>query len=214
MRRHGTLALPHFRAPALSFLVLLLAAACGDEDRTQTGYTPSNDRTSTSLDDTSAVPARAVPWPDTAPATLPPQDTLGLALAPLGDALVRGSGQVAAVGTSTSISVALTQAMGGATYEGAVRQGSCARFGAAVASLVPATADSLGGGRSSSDVPVPVDSLTGAPHVVVYGRGGRPEACGPIGGAAARAGTAAPLPPPGPSPADTVPADTVRRRAR
>jgi hypothetical protein len=207
MQRPGTLALPHFRALALLFLL----AACGDEDRTQTGYTPSNDRTSTSSDDTTAMPARAVPWPDTAPVPPPPQDTLGLALAPLGDARVRGSGQVAAVGRATAVSVTLAQAVGGATYEGAVRQGMCARIGPAVASLVPATADTLGAGRASSDVSVPIDSLTGRPHVVVYGRGGRPEACAPIGGAPAR--TAAP-PPPAAPPADTVPADTVRRRAR
>ena len=198
MQRRPTLALPHFRTLALLFLL----AGCGDEDRTQTGYTPSNDRTSTSSDDTTAVPARAVAWPDTAPAPLPPQDTLGLALAPLGSAAVRGSGRVAAVGMGTSISVVLAQAAGGATYEGAVRQGNCGRIGPSVAALVPATADTLGAGQASSDVPVPIDSLTGSPHVVVYGRGGRPEACGPVGGAAV------PTPP-----SDTVPADTVRRRA-
>lgn len=205
--RPGALALPHFRTLALLFLL----AGCGDEDRTQTGYTPSNDRTSTSADDTTAVPARAVAWPDTAPAALPPQDTLGLALAPLGDARVRGSGEVAAVGMATSISVTLAQAVGGATYEGAVRQGVCARIGPSVASLVPASADSLGSGRASSDVPVPVDSLTGKPHVVVYGRGGRPEACGPLGGAAAPVRTPAPPPPPDGAPRDSVPADTARR---
>jgi hypothetical protein len=193
MPRRRTLALPHFRTLALPFFLL---AGCGDEDRTQTEYTPSNDKTSTSSDDTTAVPARAVPWPDTLPAPLPPQDTFAVTLAPLGTARLRGSGQVAAAGTATSVAVTLAQAAGGATYEGAVRQGSCARMGAAVASLVPATADSLGGGRASSDVPVPVDSLTGAPHVLVYGRGGRPEACGAI-----RPGSP---PPPAPAPADTV----------
>lgn len=205
MQRRPTLALPHVRTLALLFLL----AGCGDEDRTQTGYIPSVDKTSTSTDDTTAVPARAVAWPDTAPAALPPQDTLGLALAPLGDAAVRGSGRVAAAGMATSISVALAGAAGGATYEGAVRQGVCARIGPVVASLIPASADSLGSGQASSDVPVPVDSLTGSPHVVVYGRGGRPEACGPVGGAAAPARAAAPPPPP-----DTVPTDTIRRRAR
>ncbi|MEW5929885.1 MAG: hypothetical protein AB1941_20725 [Gemmatimonadota bacterium] len=204
MQRRPTPALPHFRTLAL----VALLAGCGDEDRTQTEYTPSNDRTSTSADDTTAVPARVVPWPDTAPAALPPQVTLGLALAPLGGETVRGSGRVAAAGMATSISVALAQAVGGATYEGAVRQGSCARVGPTVASLVPASTDSLGAGQAASDVPVPIDSLTGSPHVVVYGRGGRPEACGPVGGAAA-ARTPAPPPPP-----DTTAPDTVRRRAR
>ncbi|HEX2095470.1 MAG TPA: hypothetical protein VHG28_23945 [Longimicrobiaceae bacterium] len=167
-------------------LGLLALAACGDEDRTQTGYTPSNDRSSTSSDDTTTVPARVVPGrTDTLPDPPPPQDTVALALAPLGTATVRGSGQLAAAGTVTAVSVALAGGAGGATYEGAIRQGACARMGPAVASLVPATADSLGNGAAASDVPVPLDRLLGGPHVVVYGRGGRPESCGVVGRASA-----------------------------
>ena len=161
-------------------LLLVLLGACGDEDRTQSEYTPSNDKTSTSADDTAHHPARVAATPDTAAKPDPPQDTLPLALARLGDELVQGSGQAAAVGKSTSISVALARGAGGATYEGAVRQGECRRLGSTIASLVPVSADSLGNGRASSDVPVPIDSLTRGRYVVVYGRGGRPEVCGPI----------------------------------
>ena len=176
-------------------LVLLALAACGDEDRTQTAYTPSNDKTSTGADDTTDVPARVVAIPDTAPVAAPPQDTLPLALARLGNALVQGSGEVAAVGKSTSISVALSRGAGGATYEGSVRQGECARTGSTIASLIPVSADSLGNGRASSDVPVPIDSLTRGRHVVVYGRGGRSEVCGPISPrASARPALPAPVP--------------------
>ncbi|HYR08345.1 MAG TPA: hypothetical protein VEQ60_11270 [Longimicrobium sp.] len=164
-----------------SLLFVLLSAACGDEDRTQTEFTASIDKTSTSADDTAAVPARAVPVPDTLQQPAPPQVTVGISLAPLGRATVRGSGQVKAVGKATSVSVALSQGIAGVTYEGAIRQGGCAAMGPNVASLYPVTADSLGNGRTSSDTPLPIDSLTSKPHVIVYGRGGRPETCAPIG---------------------------------
>lgn len=178
---------------------LLALAACGDEDRTQTDYTASIDKTSTSADDTAAVPARVAPRPDTPAVPLPPQDTFAIALMPLGNATVRGSGQVAAAARSASISVTLANAVRGATYEGAVRQGVCARLGAGVASLFPVSADSLGAGRASSDVPVSIDSLTKSPHVVVYGRGGRPEACAPV-----RPSAPAALPPPPSAPPPTT----------
>ena len=50
-----------------------------------------------------------------------------------------------------------------------------------VLSLFPVSADSLGAGRAISDLPLAIDSLTGKPHVIVYGRGGRPETCAAIG---------------------------------
>lgn len=182
--------------PRTGLLVVLLAlSGCGDEDQTQTEYTPSNDRTATSTDDSTAVPARAVPGvADTLIDPLPPRGTASVALVPLRPNAVRGNGLLASAGGGTSVSVALSGGAAGATYEGAVRQGVCARIGSAVASLVPATADSLGNGQAASDVLVPLDSLTGAPHVVVYGRGGRPEACGAVGARAA------------PPPPDTAPA--------
>ncbi|HEX8211549.1 MAG TPA: hypothetical protein VF584_15360 [Longimicrobium sp.] len=173
---------------------LLLVAACGDEDRAQTEYTPSNDRASTSLEDSTLVPTRVVAIPDTAEKPPPPQDTLALALTRLGRGLVQGNGEVAAVGKSTSISVALARGAPGATYEGAVRQGDCAKMGSHIASLFPVSADSLGNGRASSDVPVPIDSLTKGRHVVVYGRGGRPEVCGSVSKRSAAPTLPAPLP--------------------
>jgi hypothetical protein len=191
-----------------SLLFVLLAAACGDEDRTQTEFTASIDKTSTSADDTAAVPARAVPVPDTLQQPAPPQVAVGIALAPLGRATLRGSGQVKAVGKATSISVALSQGIAGVTYEGAIRQGGCQAMGPNVASLYPVTADSLGNGRTSSDTPLPIDSLTSKPHVIVYGRGGRPETCAPIGPP-----STTPPPPASPPPPQNVPyADTMGAR--
>jgi hypothetical protein len=184
-------------------LALLLSLwACGDEDRTQTEFTASIDKTSTSADDTAAVVAPAVPRPDTLARPAPPQDTFAIALAPLGRGTARGTGQVAAAGNAASISVALSQGTRGATYEGAVRQGVCSAMGASVASLHPVSTDSMGAGRASSDVPVSVDSLRKKPHVVVYGPGGRPEVCGPV-----RPG-APPPPSRGPSPMPHEPAAT------
>ncbi|HEX6042802.1 hypothetical protein [Longimicrobium sp.] len=159
---------------------LLVLAACGDEDRTQTDYTPSNDHARTSSDDGAARPAPAAPVPDTLPVKAPPQDTLPITLSPLGRATARGTGQVAASGKATVVRVMLTRTARGQTYEGAIRRGVCTAMGASIASLFPVSADSLGSGQAASDVSVPIDSLTGAPHVVVYGRGGRPEACAAI----------------------------------
>ncbi|HEX2191347.1 MAG TPA: hypothetical protein VHG51_20720, partial [Longimicrobiaceae bacterium] len=107
---------------------------------------------------------------------------------------LRGSGRAATAGRGASVSVALSGGAPGITYDGAVRLGVCARVGPTVAPLHPVSADSLGRGAAASDLPFPVDSLLRAPHVVVYGRGGRPEACGPVGAPAAR-DTAAPPPP-------------------
>lgn len=203
---------------------LLALAACGDEDRTYTGFTASIDKTSTSADDTTGVPAPAVPHPpDTLLEKSPPQVAFAVALGPVASARVRGTGQVKAVGKSTSIAVALAEGVQGATYEGAVRQGSCAGVGASVASLFPVSADSLGNGRASSDVSLPIDSLLGAPHVVVYGRGGRPEACAPLRAGAAPPPARGAQPPasrsaepydsaPPPPARDTVRADTARGR--
>lgn len=190
------------RTTTLAALLLALAA-CGDEDKTQTDYTPSNDRTSTSADDTASSPAPAVAVRDTALEKSPPQDTFALTLAPLGTSRVRGSGQVGAAGKASSVSVRLTGGSPGATYEGAIRQGTCGGAGASIASLFPVSADSLGNGQADSDVSVPIDSLTKKPHVVVYGPGGRPVTCGPIPGSPAPR-------PPGPARKDTVAADTIQ----
>jgi hypothetical protein len=192
------------RGPTTLAALLLALAACGDEDKTQTDSTPSNDRASTSVDDTAVSPAPAVAVRDTALKKSPPQDTFAIILAPLGRSTVRGSGQVGAAGKASSVSVTLTGGAPGATYEGAIRQGTCAGAGASIAPLFPVSADSLGNGRAASDVPVPIDSLTKKPHVVVYGPGGRPVTCAPI------PGSPAPPPPTRPAAPDTTAADTVR----
>jgi hypothetical protein len=169
------------RARVGVLLMLLAAAACGEDDRTQTDYTPSIDKNSVSADDTVATPAPAAPTADdTAALPMPPQLAFAVPLAPLGPGAVRGAGQVKSVARSTAIATSIAGAVAGATYEGAVRQGVCGRLGATIAGLIPATADSLGAGQSSSDIAVSTDSLTRRPHVIVFGRGGRPEICGPI----------------------------------
>lgn len=204
------------RPRILGLAALLALAACGDEDTTPQHFTASIDKVSTSADDEPATPARVVPNPaDTMVKPLPPQVTIPISLAPFGSATARGSGEVKAVGRSTSIDVSLAQAIAGATYEGAVRQGVCTGLGPNVASLIPVSADSLGAGRASSDVSVGIDSLTKAPHVVVYGRGGRPEVCAAIG----RSGSAPPSEPQ-PSPnavpkqSDEPPPDSAKGRGQ
>ena len=188
-----------------SLLLALALAACGDEDKTQTEYTASNDKSSTSADDTASQPAAIVRFADSLPHKAPPQVTVPITLAPLGAATARGTGQVKAVGKSTSVSVTLAQAVAGATYEGAVRQGGCQAMGPAVGSLFPVSADSLGAGRATSGLPIAIDSLTGKPHVIVYGRGGRPETCAAIGPPS----TTPPPPPSPPQPQNMPYADTT-----
>jgi len=182
-------------------LVMMALAACGDEDRTQTDYTASADKNSTSADDSAATPAPAAPAADdTAPRPLPPQISFAVALSPLAPgAAVRGASQAKALAASTSIATTLAGAIAGATYEGAIRQGACNHMGATIASLIPATADSLGAARSSSDIAISADSLTKRAHVIVYGRAGRPEICGPVPG-----GATGPLAAPPPPPPDTA----------
>lgn len=171
-------------------VLLFLAVACGAENRTPTHFTPSNDKTATSKNDTVAVPASAVPGRQLPP--LPPPGSRGsasLALASIDTAALRGAARLTGIGGLTTVTVSLAQGKGGITYEGAIRQGVCQRMGATVASLHPISADSLSGaGAASTDVPVPLDSLLSRAHVVVYGKGGRPETCAAIGPAAAAAG--------------------------
>lgn len=188
-----------------SLLLAVALAACGDEDRTQTEYTASNDKSSTSADDTASQPSAIVRFADTLPHRAPPQVTVPITLAPLGAATVRGMGQAKAVGKATSVSVTLSQGIAGVTYEGAVRQGGCAAMGPTVGSLFPVSADSLGAGRAISDLPIAIDSLTSKPHVIVYGRGGRPETCAGIGPPS----TTPPPPPSLPQPQNVPYADTA-----
>jgi hypothetical protein len=188
--------------------LLLLAAQglgrCYDEDRSPTEYTAAAEKSSTSSNDTTTAPAPVVPGvSDTTSDPLPPPRAATVALSPLGQGL-RGTAQLRSSGTATLVFASLSQGKASTSYDGAIRQGRCARMGANVAPLLPVTADSLGGGRAASDVPVPIDSLLGSPHVLVYGKGGRPEACGELGAGAetpVRSGPAT-------SAVDTTPADT------
>lgn len=171
------------RASVLGLVVLLSGlVACGDENRTPTHFTPSSDKNATSGNDTTIKPAPAVPGGLLPPMkSVPPQDTAVLTLAAVDTSTLRGSAQLAAFGRMTSVSVTIAQGHVGTTYEGAIRQGSCGRMGPTVTSLNPVSADSLGTGAVATDVSVPIDSLLGSRHVVVYGKGGRPQMCGAVG---------------------------------
>ena len=161
-----------------ALLPLLLLTACDAGGSAPREETPANDRVSTSL----AVDSAARAASDVSDTTFVPATLMGTAflLAPLGPEMPGGDAQLTAKGEQTAAAVSITGGRAGATYEGVVRQGSCARMGSVVAALVPVSADTLGAGRSQSDLPLPIDSLVGTPHVVAYGRGGRPESCGAI----------------------------------
>lgn len=83
-------------------------------------------------------------------------------------------------GSATRVVTRLNGAAAGQTYSGMIRRGTCAQLGSRVASLVPATADSLGLASSISDVPVPLRTLRAAPHIIVFGKDNRPATCGTI----------------------------------
>lgn len=168
---------------AVPALALAALAGCGDEDGASDQYTSSVEKHRTAADDSVIVPARAVPV-DTTLDPPPPQAAFAIALGPLPGHALRGTGRVAAVGKETAVSVALERGMPGHSYAGAVRQGDCSAIGPSVGSLNPVSAGGTGRGGAASSVPVPVDSITRSPHVVVYGPGGRPETCAPIAPAA------------------------------
>ena len=164
----------------LMVLVALSLAACGDEDKTGTEGTPSNDRSATSTDDANPpLTQMAVDRPDTIVRRGAPL-AMAVALDPLGALALSGQVEVAGKGEASSFAVRLAGGSSHASYEGAIRLGSCSRMGASVASLNPATADSLGSARAQTDVPIRMDSLVATPMVVVYGVGGRPATCGPL----------------------------------
>ncbi|HET8657181.1 MAG TPA: hypothetical protein VFL93_16765 [Longimicrobiaceae bacterium] len=171
------------RLPCLALLLAL--TACGNASRTQSEYVPSNVRIATASSDTIVSLAPVVLGaPDTAvkppspPATAPGVE---VALASLGGSTLRGLAHLTAIGASTAVATHVLGGHGGATYAGAVRLGTCGAMGASVAPLNPVTADSLGTGASASRLSVPLDSLLHVPTVVVFGPGGRPQACGEIG---------------------------------
>jgi hypothetical protein len=182
----------------LSGLMLLSVMACGGEERARTGATTARDTLTSPLNDTVAALAPVTPTtPDTAARPMPPRMTSTVPLLPAGQLQARGIAQLAALGHRTSVAASLTGAQAGVSYAGDIRGGTCRQVGSRVASLHPVTADSLGGGRASTNISVPMDSLLKVPHVVVYGQGGRPELCGEMP-------SGDPLAVPSPVPADSV----------
>jgi hypothetical protein len=83
-------------------------------------------------------------------------------------------------GNSTVVTVGLLSQTGGGDYEGAIYRGRCEKIGPSLTDLHPVTTDSLGKGRSASFINVPLDTLQVREHVMVFGKGGRREACGNI----------------------------------
>jgi hypothetical protein len=168
--------------PRFALLALLLAAGCGAPDLSRVDETPADVSHARAADNTPIEPAAVVPGvSDTVPAPLPPPLSVTLALLPVDVPGLRGEARLATAGMGTAVTVALRDGHRGATYGGAIRTGSCARVGSSIASLNPVSTDSAGTGASESTISVPMDSLLGHPHVVVYGPGGRPHACGELG---------------------------------
>lgn len=160
-------------------LLLFFLVACGGEERARTGTTTARDTLTSPLNDTVAALAPVTPAvPDTAARPMPPRMVSTVPLLPAGQLEARGIAQLAAVGHATSVAASLTGAHAGVSYAGDIRGGNCRQIGSRVASLHPVTADSLGAGRASTNISVPMDSLLKVPHVVVYGQGGRAELCG------------------------------------
>ena len=126
---------------------------------------------------------------DTSVLPLPPAGSNGLSLRPLGGDSSGGAARLRAQGRRTVYSVQLSRAAAGHAYAGEIRLGVCAQPGPSLTSLNPAVVDSAGRGAAAGDVAVPLDSLLSSAHVLVYGRGGRPEVCGEI-----RPGAPAPAP--------------------
>lgn len=174
--------------------VVVAVAACGEMEHAPTSYTPAANRLATIGDDENA-PAMPVTGSVRGPSGIsgvaapapaaPPLAGAGareVTLLPLGAGTLRGSVVLTAQGSSTIASVRLADGASGTSYRAAVREGSCGLLGAWVSSLLDVTVDSAGAGRSATIVRIPADSLTRLPHAIVYGKGGRPEICGDIGG--------------------------------
>jgi hypothetical protein len=169
----------------LLLLALLPLGACGDVRHAATDYTPSSSRLATAGND--EVPRRApvvaralAPAAPVAPVSVAEPTRAEVALAPDPPSTLRGGGRVEPAGSSTLVRVDLAGGSPYTTYQGTVRRGSCSAIGSTVASLVPVTVDSIGTGRSASQVAVPIRRLLSAPHVLVFGAGGRVEACGAV----------------------------------
>jgi hypothetical protein len=163
---------------ALIFICFL--AACREEQRTPTTFTQSTEQTATHAGDTAVIAAPVIANPrDTLPVPPGSNAVIRLALAPITRVQLHGSAILKGLPNATSFDVTL-QAANGGTMSGNVRLGTCENPGPSVASLNPVSIDSLGSGRAAGDFPIPIDSLIARPHVIVFGAGLRPEACGAI----------------------------------
>jgi hypothetical protein len=168
-----------------SFLAMLLFAAvtgCGEENRTEVDFIPSNEKSVLSTDD---VPPELAPVSNTGSVKFSGGGTGSATaqLTPMPGNAITGDLSMRSTGGTGAATVRLTGGSAGQTYGGTIRRGSCEKPGAMVTSLIPITADSLGSGNSYSDVTVPVSQLTSEPHVVTYGPGGRTETCGGLAAA-------------------------------
>jgi hypothetical protein len=162
---------------------VLLASACRQEERTPVHFTEATEQSSTSVRDTAVRPASIVPNPqDTFAAPVPSSSgTVAITLAPLTAARLQGSANLKANGNSTIATVELRFPSGAGSHDGVIHQGRCARPGPVVTDLHSVTTDSLGVGRSATFVDIPLDTLRAKPHALVFGKGGRPHACGEVG---------------------------------
>lgn len=164
---------------ALLWIALLGSAACGREERTQTAFTPALERASVIGDSMSLLAPAVAQLPDTMAADTP-SAALSLTLEGLGAATLNGAVMLSHAGSATRVVTLLRDGAPTRTYGGMIRRGTCAQIGSRVAALVPATTDSAGIARSTSDASLPLRALRAAPHVIVFGENNRPQTCGAI----------------------------------
>ena len=162
--------------------VWLVCGACTEEERTPLTFTESTEQSATSIADTATRPRPVIPDPQDTLVVPAPSSTgsLTIALARQTSPSLEGSATLKANGNSTIVTVGLHSQTGSGTYEGVIYRGRCAKIGPQLTDLHPVTTDSLGRGRSASFINVPLDTLQVREHVMVYGKGGRREACGDI----------------------------------
>ena len=116
----------------------------------------------------------------------PPMDMGGMptnvALASAGGSSVTGQATMTSSGGQTEVMVTLNGLEPNSSHPGHIHQGTCAAGPGAVAvPLTEITADSAGTGTMTVTVPLALDSVTAAPHLIAYhGEGGAPIVCGEV----------------------------------
>jgi hypothetical protein len=162
--------------------VVVLLAACTEEERTPLDYTEAVEQSSTSIADTATAPQPIIPDPQDTPVVPQPvlKAALNVVLQSFAQPPLTGTARLKPNGNWTIVSIDLRTANGSGNYEGAVRQGACTAPGPTVTGLNPVSTDSLGKGASATFIDVPLDTLVAKPHIVIFGKGGRRESCGPI----------------------------------